>query len=59
MAKKWIAGAIKNPGALHEALHVPMDQKISMDKMMKAAHSDNETMARRARLAMTLRKMHK
>lgn len=27
MTKKWIQGAIKNPGALHKQLDVPMNKK--------------------------------
>lgn len=30
---KWIHKAIKKPGALHKALGVPKDEKISMDKI--------------------------
>lgn len=57
--KNWIAGAIKHPGALHQALHVPAGEKIPAKKLNKAAHSDNPTMRRRAALAKTLGKMHK
>lgn len=56
---KWIAGAIKHPGALHKALGVPEGQKIPAKKLAKAAHSDNPTTRRRAVLAKTLGKMHK
>ena len=55
----WIKGAIKHPGALHRELGVPEGQKIPERKIEKATHSDNETMARRARLAETLSHMHK
>lgn len=58
-AKNFIQKAIKHPGALHQMLDVPMGQNIPMDKMHKAAHSNNDLMAQRARLALTLRKMHK
>lgn len=54
-ASHWIAGAIKHPGALHKALGVPAGQKIPRAKLTKAAASDNPTLARRARLAQTLR----
>lgn len=57
--KNWIAGATKNKGALHRALHVPEGQKIPAKKLAKAAHSDNPTMRKRAALAKTLGKMHK
>ena len=53
--KKWIQGAIKHPGALHKALHVPAGQKIPAAKLEKAAHSKNPTMRKRAALAKTLK----
>ena len=56
---KWIAGAIKHPGALHKALHVKEGEKIPAKKLAKAAHSDNPKLAKRARLAQTLKRMHK
>lgn len=56
--KKWIAGAIKHPGALHRALGVPQGEKIPASKLAKAAHSKNPTMRKRANLAKTLKKMH-
>lgn len=55
MAKKWIQGAIKHPGALHRALHVPEGEKIPAKKLAKAAHSSNPTMRKRANLAKTLK----
>ena len=55
---KWIAGAIKHPGALHKELGVPEGQKIPESKLSKAAHSSNPTLARRARLAETLKSFH-
>ncbi len=55
---KWIAGAIKHPGALHRALKVPMGEKIPAKKLAKAAHSSNPTLARRASLAKTLKGLH-
>jgi hypothetical protein len=55
----WIAEAIKHPGALHKSLHVPAGEKIPAKKLEKATHSGNPTLARRARLAETLRKLHK
>lgn len=36
MAKNWIAGAIKHPGALHKDLGVPMGKKIPEGKLEKA-----------------------
>jgi hypothetical protein len=55
--KKWIAGAISSPGALHKELGVAPGKKIPRKKLEKAAHSKNPTEARRARLAETLEKM--
>jgi len=61
MAKggNWIAGAIKNKGALHRSLGVPMGEKIPAKKLNAAMHSDNPTVAKRARLAKTLKSFHK
>ena len=58
-AKKWIQAAIKHPGALHESLHVPEGKKIPVARLEKAEHSKNPTLARRARLAETLRGLKK
>jgi len=55
----WIAGATKNKGALHRALHVPEGAKIPAKKLAKAANSSNPTMRKRAALAKTLKGMHK
>jgi hypothetical protein len=55
MAKNWIAGAIKHPGALHRKLGVPQGQKIPEKKLAKAAKSSNPTTRRQAALAKTLR----
>lgn len=54
----WIQGAIHHPGALHSELHVPQGQKIPAAKIAKAEHSSNPLEAKRARLAVTLKKMH-
>ena len=51
---KWIAQAIKHPGALHEELHVPADKKIPAKKLAKAAKAPGVE-GRRARLAETLK----
>ena len=56
MAKKWIAGAIKNPGQLHKDLAVPAGEKIPMAKLNAAAKKPGK-IGQRARLAKTLRKM--
>ena len=58
-AAKWIQGAIKHPGALHKALHVASGEKIPAKKLAKATHSENPKLAKRARLAETLKGMHK
>jgi hypothetical protein len=54
MAKNWIAGAIKHPGALHKQLSVPPGQKIPAEKLNKAAKSSGK-LGQRARLAKTLK----
>ena len=59
MAKDWIAGAVRHPGALHKELGVPEGEKIPKGKIAKAANSDNPKLAKRARLAETLGKMKK
>ena len=51
--KKWIAGATKHKGALHEALHVPKDEKIPKSKL-DAAEKKGGKVGREARLAETL-----
>lgn len=58
MNKKWIKGAIKKAGALHKELGVPKGKKIPDKKLEKAAHAKGKE-GKRARLAMTLKKMHK
>jgi hypothetical protein len=55
---KWIQGAIKHPGSLHKALHVPAGEKIPAKKLEKASHSENPKLARKANLAKTLKAMH-
>lgn len=60
MAKeKWIQGAIKHKGALHESLHVPKGKKIPEAKLEKAEHSKNPKTRKRAVLAETLKKLRK
>ena len=58
MAKKWIAEAIKKPGALRASLGVKAGEKIPAGKLAKAAEKPGVT-GQRARLAQTLRKMKK
>ena len=57
MAKKWIQGAIKHPGALHKQLGVPQGKKIPAAKL-EAAASKGGKLGQRARLAQTLKGMH-
>ena len=59
MAKNWIKGAIKHPGALHRALHVPEGEKIPAKKMAKAAKSSNPRMKKMVGLAHTLKHLGK
>lgn len=59
MAKNWIKGAIKHPGALRKSLGVKKGEKIPEKKLEKAEHSKNKKTAKRARLAVELGKMHK
>lgn len=58
MARNWIKGAIKHPGALHRALHVPKGKKIPKGKLRKAMKAKGK-LGRRARLAYTLSKLNK
>jgi hypothetical protein len=55
MAKNWISGAIKKPGALHKELKVPEGKKIPEKKLEKAEHSKNPIERKRAVLAETLK----
>lgn len=59
MSEKWIQNAIEKPGSLRKSLHVPEGENIPAKKLVKASHSDNPTLAKRANLAMTLKKLHK
>ncbi len=59
MSEKWIQNAIKRPGALHRALHIPLDQKIPEGKINAAEHSKNPRIRKEANLAHTLSKFHK
>lgn len=58
MSEKWIKGAIKHPGALHKQLKVPEGKKIP-EKKLEAAEKKPGKEGQRARLAETLKKMHK
>lgn len=54
----WIAGTIQNPGGLHRALGVPQGQGIPQKKVAAAAQKGGK-LGKMARLAETLKKMHK
>lgn len=56
MADKWIQGAIKHPGALREELGVKEGHTIP-EKKLESAASKGGKMGKRARLAMTLKKL--
>ena len=58
MAKNWIAGAIKHPGALKRSLGVKAGAKIPAAKLAAAARKGGKT-GHRARLAQTLRGLNK
>lgn len=58
MAKNWIAGAIKHPGALRKTMGVKAGEKIPEAKLEAAAEKKGLT-GQRARLAITLKKMNK
>ncbi|HEM8998835.1 TPA: hypothetical protein U2T46_000870 [Burkholderia cenocepacia] len=56
--KKWIADAIKKPGALHKELGVPAGKKIPAKKLAAAAKKPGK-IGQRARLAETLKGLRK
>lgn len=58
MAKDWIQGAIKKPGALRKALGVKKGKDIPAKKLAAAAKKGGK-LGQRARLAQTLKKMNK
>jgi len=58
MAKNWIAGAIKKPGALRKELGAKAGQPIPAKKLAAAAKKPGK-MGQRARLAETLKGMKK
>ena len=57
MAKHWIKGAIKHPGALRKALGVKAGHKIPAKKLNAAAKKSGKVGAE-ARLAKILRSFH-
>jgi len=56
--RKWIAKAIKRPGALHRALKVPKGKKIPLARIRAAAKKPGR-LGKQARLALTLRGLRK
>lgn len=56
--KKWIQKAIKHPGALRKALKAKAGEPISASKLQAAAKKSGKT-GKQARLALTLKKLHK
>ncbi len=59
MAKKWIQDMHLKKGALHKSLKVPEGKKIPEAKLKKAEHSKSPTVAKRARVAETLKHLRK
>jgi hypothetical protein len=57
-AEKWIQKAIKKPGALSKQLGVPEKENIPAKKLAAAAKKGGK-LGRRARLAQTLKSLHK
>jgi len=61
MAKKWIAGAIKHPGALRakaKRLGMKGSGPIPTTIMSKLSHSSDPTTRKQANLAKTLKSFH-
>jgi hypothetical protein len=56
--KNWIKGAIKKPGSLRKALGVK-DKEVIPSKELAAAAKKPGKIGKRARLAITLKKMRK
>ena len=56
MAKNWIHGAIKKPGALRKSLGIKKGKKIPLKKL-KADSKKGGKLGQRARLAITLRRL--
>ena len=55
--RKWIKGAIKHPGALRRSLKVKKGRKIPVSRLRAAAKKGGK-LGRRARLAITLRRIN-
>jgi hypothetical protein len=58
MTKKWIAGAIKNPGSLRKALGVSKKTGNISVKKLNAAAKKGGAIGKKARLAKTLKSFH-
>lgn len=58
MAKNWISGAIKHPGALRKSLGAKAGKPIPAAKLNAAAAKPGK-LGQRARLAKTLKGFHK
>lgn len=58
MAEKWIQGAIKKKGALRKELGAKKGKPIPAKKLAAAAKKGGK-LGQRARLAETLKKMHR
>jgi hypothetical protein len=56
--KKWIQKAISKPGSLRKSLGVKEGETIPAKKLAAAANKGGK-MGQRARLAQTLKKLHK
>ena len=56
--KRWIQSAIKKPGSLRSSLGAKKGEPIPVSKLKAAAKQKGKT-GKRARLALTLRKMRK
>ena len=56
--KRWIQSAIKNPGALHRMLGIPIGEKIP-SAILKSAAEKPGKLGQRARLALRLRKIRR
>lgn len=56
---KWIQEAVQHKGALRKSLHVAEGKNIPAAKLAKATHSDNPMLAKRARLAQTLKGLNR
>lgn len=56
--KRWIQGAHIKKGALHRQLGIPKGKKIPIS-VLKEASKEPGVLGKRARLALTLRKVRK